>query len=148
MDLRQQIEKYLSDNIIMQLATCAENKPWCSNLHYAFDEKLNLYWMSLKNCRHSQEVATNPSVAATIAKPHTADDKPQGLQIEGIASIAKDFEKAFKVYMNRYPHWLFKEEELKRGNSEDRAIYMLEPTRIVMFDVANNPDNPKQELEF
>jgi len=146
MSLRKQIEDYLSKNIIMQLATSKDNKPWCSNLHYAFDDKLNLYWMSLQNCRHSQEVAANDQVAITVAKPHAPGERPQGLQFEGTASIAEDFEQAFSIYMERYPHWLFKEEELRRGGREDRALYKFTPTRIVMFDVANHPDNPKQEL--
>lgn len=148
MGLRQQIEEYLHQNIIMQLATSRDNKPWCSNLHYAVDDELNLYWMSLQTSRHSLEITANNRAAITVAKPHDLGEMPQGLQLEGTAAFADDFEKAFKVYMYRYPHWLAKEEELRRGNPKDRAIYKFSPIRIVMFDVANNPQNPYSELNL
>lgn len=148
MSLRQQIEEYISQNIIMQLATSIENTPFCCNLHYAFDDQLNLYWMSLQTTQHSRAIESNTKAAATIAKPHALADKPQGLQLQGTASKAEDFEQAFKIYMDRYPHWLQREEELRRGDSNGRALYKFTPSKIVLFDIANYPENPHQELSF
>src|ERR1700709_947001 len=52
----------------MSLATSKDGKPWVCEVHFAYDDELNLYFRSLTSRRHSQEIAANPNVAGNIVK--------------------------------------------------------------------------------
>jgi len=85
------IEKVILDNIDatvhMSLATVVDNQPWVSELHFAYDDKLNLYFRSLKSRRHSLEIELNPNVAGNIVRQHALDEVPLGLYFEGTARL-------------------------------------------------------------
>src|SRR3979411_175547 len=104
MKLRQLIEDYLQQAKLMQLATSIDNQPWICNVWFAADKDLNIYWFSSTTRRHSGEVMKNQKVAAAMALPHTPDDAPRGLQLQGIAELLtdnKDLDKAISVYAGR-----------------------------------------------
>jgi hypothetical protein len=44
-----------------------------------------LYWRSKRSRRHSQEVASNPSVAGNIVKQHELNEYPHAVYFEGQA---------------------------------------------------------------
>lgn len=46
MDIEKTIRNYFPQVIHMSLATCADNKPWICEVHYVFDNELNLYFRS------------------------------------------------------------------------------------------------------
>ena len=54
-EIPQLIKTYLQQVKVMQLATSHNSQPWAVNVHFAFNDKLNLYWMSTKERRHSRE---------------------------------------------------------------------------------------------
>jgi uncharacterized protein YhbP (UPF0306 family) len=85
MDLNDVIRDYLPTVIHMSLATSKDNKPWVSELHFAFDDDLNLYYRSLTSRRHSEEIATNPKVAGNVVKQHVLGEQVLGIYFEGIA---------------------------------------------------------------
>ncbi len=66
MDVEKIIREYIDKTIHLSLATSSDNKPWVCEVHFAYDEQLNLYFRSLKSRRHSQEIAKNPNVAGNI----------------------------------------------------------------------------------
>lgn len=88
------IREYLVGVLHMSLATCAGNKPWVCEVHFVYDEDLNLYFRSKASRRHSQEIAANPQVAGNIVEQHGPTDKPRGVYFEGTAEqlsgIAED----------------------------------------------------------
>ena len=69
----------------MSLATCGDNKPWVCEVHFVYDDDLNIYWRSLPDRRHSQEIAANPNVAGNIVEQHRQGEQPRGLYFEGTA---------------------------------------------------------------
>ncbi len=85
------VEKIVRENIDrtfhMSLATVSGNAPWVSEVHFGYDEGLNLYWRSLKTRRHSQEISANPNVAGNIIDKHGLKDYPLGLYFEGVATL-------------------------------------------------------------
>ena len=62
-DVEKVIREYLPEVIHMSLATSHNNVPWICEVHYAFDDELNLYFRSLQSRRHSKEIAENKQVA-------------------------------------------------------------------------------------
>lgn len=85
MDIEQIIRGYLPEVVHMSLGTSKDNRPWVCEVHFVFDENLNLYFRSLASRRHSQEIAANPFVAGNIVRQHALGVVPAGVYFEGTA---------------------------------------------------------------
>ncbi|OGH21287.1 MAG: hypothetical protein A2958_00605 [Candidatus Levybacteria bacterium RIFCSPLOWO2_01_FULL_38_13] len=150
MKLKKLIKDYLEEAKLMQLSTCVDNQPWVCHVWFAADENLNIYWFSSTTRRHSREVMKNPKVSAAIVLPHTPEDIPRGLQLEGDAQLLtdeKDIQKARSVYEGR----IFSKKvvnDLIKSKDSPHKFYKIKPRAFVLFDLVNFPENPRQELEF
>lgn len=84
-EIERIIREYIDQVVHMSLATCADNKPWVCEVHFAVDDELNIYFRSRPDSRHCQEIATNPNVAGNIVTQHFKNQKPRGVYFEGTA---------------------------------------------------------------
>lgn len=98
MDVEKVIRDYLPQVIHLSLGTSKNNKPWVCEVHYAYDEDLNLYYRSLTSRRHSQEIADNPNVAGNIVKQHSLEDGVLGVYFEGTAKKLEPGEEQNKAF--------------------------------------------------
>src|ERR1700733_14684790 len=89
-NIEQVIRDYLPQIVHMSLGTSKDNKPWVCEVHFVYDDNLNLYFRSLTSRRHSQEIAANPQVAGNIVKQHAVGEPPRGLYFEGTAAVLAD----------------------------------------------------------
>lgn len=129
----------------MQLATSEGSQPWACTVHFAADDKLNLYWLSFPYRRHSKEIAKNKKAASTI--PIRFPDNPVvGISFEGDAQAVNQatLEEAIKAYDKRFGLSPQFKKKLLGGIAEEK-LYILTPRLIVLFDQINFPDNPRQE---
>ena len=104
-DIEKIIRQYLPDVIHMSLGTCRDGKPWVCEVHFAYDEDLNLYFRSKADRRHSQEIADNPNVAGDIVRQHQAGERPTGVYFEGTAKLvppSNDQAIAFQYLKERF----------------------------------------------
>jgi nitroimidazol reductase NimA-like FMN-containing flavoprotein (pyridoxamine 5'-phosphate oxidase superfamily) len=46
MDVGKAIREYLPNIVHMSLGTCVDNQPWVCEVHFVYDDDLNLYWRS------------------------------------------------------------------------------------------------------
>ena len=81
-DLKQQILDYLHTHNTMTLATCAGEVPWAATVFYA-SEELKLYFFSVPQSRHGQNLAANSRVAVTIQEDYKDWRRINGIQLEG-----------------------------------------------------------------
>jgi uncharacterized protein YhbP (UPF0306 family) len=149
MELKEFIIKYLKETRVMQLATTVDNQPWVCNVHFYSDAELNLYWISDPTRRHSQEIAQNPKVAATIKVHEDTVDEPYviGVSLEGEATFLDDEET--KKIANQYISKLNKAPTLLQDMLEGKnahKFYRLKPSKLVLFDTKNFPNNSRQAL--
>ncbi len=86
-DIEQVVRENITKTVHLSLATTNGNKPWVCELHFAFDDHLNLYFRSLKSRRHSQEIANNPSVAGNIIDKFDVGEAVVGVYFEGQAEL-------------------------------------------------------------
>jgi uncharacterized protein YhbP (UPF0306 family) len=103
-DIEKVVREYIDKSLHMSIATTVDNRPWVSEVHFAYDDDLNLYWRSLTNRRHSQEIAKNPSVAGDIVKQHALNESPHAIYFEGTAKVltaGKEQDQAFNALKNR-----------------------------------------------
>jgi uncharacterized protein YhbP (UPF0306 family) len=143
MDVKQLAKEHLKDSFVMQLATSKGNQPWACNVHFLADDDLNLYWMSVSNCRHSEDIAANPRVAVAIA---VQVDMPLiGVQIEGDAEQLEfaDHKELLHKYAARHNRDGFVEKAL--SGEVPFKLYRLTPRLVAIFDLKNFPKSPKQE---
>lgn len=149
MDLRKLIIEYLGEARLMQVSTAKNNQPWTCSVYYAFDNDLNLYWISLPDTRHSQEIETNEKVSGTIVLPHVPGQKPRGLQFQGIGKRAtgEEMQKAMGIYAERMGMKDERKQNILEGN-DGHAAYVIKPTQFVLFDTENFPEDPRQAYEI
>lgn len=104
MDVEQIIREYIDKSLHMSLATVADGKPWVCEVHFVYDESLNIYWRSKASRRHSQEIAINPNVAGNVVKQHGLDEYPHAIYFEGTAEMIEDeskFQAMYELFKNR-----------------------------------------------
>ncbi len=141
------IREYVQEAFLMQIATSSGGKPWISTVHYAEDDELNLYWISSANSRHSHEITSNNHVAAAIVLPHTEEDAPRGLQIEGVVEelLRESSSDALLEYAQKFGATRKKLDYFVK-NKGGHVFYKLRPSIIYLYDEINFPESPKQEL--
>lgn len=84
-DVEKVVREYLPQVVHLSLATVKDSVPWVCEVHFAYDESLNLYFRSLSSRRHSQEIAANPRVAGNIIKQYALGESVVGVYFEGTA---------------------------------------------------------------
>jgi uncharacterized protein YhbP (UPF0306 family) len=104
-ELEQQVLSYLATHNTMTLATCSGNVPWAATVFYASDD-LRLYFFSVPDSRHCQNLAANPCVAVTIQEDYHDWRTIKGIQLEGTVTLVDSIAekaKAMAVYAGKYP---------------------------------------------
>jgi uncharacterized protein YhbP (UPF0306 family) len=104
LDTEKIIREYIPQVIHMSLATSATNRPWVCEVHFAYDDALNLYFVSSKDRRHSKEIEANPYVAGNVVTQHHKNQKVRGVYFEGMAERLEDVGKnhpGFQAYTAR-----------------------------------------------
>ena len=65
-----------------------ESKPESAFVYYAFDENLNIYFVTKDSSRKFKNIVKNKNVAFAMA----TENPPQTLQMEGVAAVHSDLE--------------------------------------------------------
>ena len=141
----QTAEEYLHKGKLMQLATVHNGKPWICTVNYVHDQTHNLYWISMRNSRHSVELAREQTIAvAVVADPITK----QGLQMEGTACevTGADVTRVHRLYAAKYEDKPERLAEARSSAPDKRAYYKFVPRSIKIVDITNAPGNPGQIL--
>ena len=84
-EIEQIIRKYIPQVVHMSLATSADGRPWVCEVHFSYDDELNVYFCSSMQTRHCTEISKNPQVSGTIVTQHFLNQKVRGVYFEGHA---------------------------------------------------------------
>jgi uncharacterized protein YhbP (UPF0306 family) len=147
MDIEKTIREYLPNVLHMSLATCANNKPWVCEVHFVYDDDLNIYWRSKPSRRHSQEIAQNQQVAGNIVEQHGPADKPRGAYFEGMAAALEDtaeIERAFLLFAERMN--LGPEALADTKTADGHKIYKVAVSDWNLFDSRESSPSQKYHL--
>lgn len=98
MNVEKIIREYITKTIHMSLATTHNNLPWVCEVHFAYDDDLNLYFRSKESRRHSQEIATNSHVAGSIVAQHERGEYPHAIYFEGTVKLINDESNYEEIY--------------------------------------------------
>jgi uncharacterized protein YhbP (UPF0306 family) len=149
MDIEQKIREYLPQVIHMSLATSKDNSPWICEVHYVFDENLNLYFRSTAQRRHSIEIASNSNIAGNIVEQHNVGEKPRGVYFEGKAELLTEVDEnhpAYKLYCERFgtTSKILEEAKTEAGHK----FYKISVDTFYMFDSRESIPSQKYELPW
>ncbi len=131
MDIEAVIRDYLPQIVHMSLGTSKDNKPWVCEVHFVYDDNLNLYFRSKSSRRHSQEIAANPNVAGNIVIQHQLDDIPKGVYFEGKAAMLDSKDEI------RTAAEFFKQRLQVDDKITDEALQQLEGHQFYKITVEN-----------
>ncbi len=132
-DTNQVVRGFLATQSTLALATTnANGQPEAAPLFFVNDDRLNLYWLSSPESRHSINLIVRPKVAATIYPSVWGWSDIVGLQIEGEASAIND-ERIREQILNLYLRKFSIPPELDTAISSS-TLYMLTPTWIRWLD--------------
>lgn len=149
MDVEQVIREYIPQILHMSLATVEGDRPWVCEVHFAYDDDLNLYFRSLSSRRHSQEIAKNPKVAGNIIKQHNLEDTAVGVYFEGTAKmleLGEEQNKAFECIKNRLK---MDNSILEEAKSEDgHKFYKISVENFYVFGRFGAPSGKKYQLKW
>ncbi|HSW65708.1 MAG TPA: pyridoxamine 5'-phosphate oxidase family protein [Bacillota bacterium] len=86
-DVEQVVREFIDKTVHLSLATTTGTAPWVCEVHFAYDDNLNLYYRSLSSRRHSREIAANPHVAGNIIDKYEVGASVTCVYFEGAAEL-------------------------------------------------------------
>jgi uncharacterized protein YhbP (UPF0306 family) len=146
-DIEVIIREYLPEILHLSLATCVDNKPWVCEVHFSYDDELNLYFRSKRDRRHSQEIAQNPNVAGNIVAQHSLSDKPRGIYFEGKAEALQDVDENHSAYQSYAERLKAGPEIIEDARAEaGHSFYKITVSDWYVFD--SRESNPSQKYHL
>lgn len=135
-DVEKTIREYLPNVIHMSLATSRDNTPWMCEVHFVFDENLNLYFRSRASTRHCEEIKDNEKVAGNIVKQHAKTDKPRGVYFEGkgeVLAAVDENSPAYLLYNERFGtnSSILEEAKTEHGHK----FYKITVSKFYLYDL-------------
>lgn len=147
MDVEKLVREYIDKMVHMSLGTCKDGRPWVCEVHFAYDDALNLYFRSLKSRRHSQEIAGNPRVAGNIVRQHELGELPVGVYFEGTAEML-----AAEDRLAALPHFsrlgVGEEALTDAANPDGHQFYKITVENYYVFGKFDTPSGQKYQLAW
>ncbi len=104
-DWNDLITACLNSTEFMALSTYGNQGLWVNPVYFAWDDHYNLYFISQMDCKHMDNIASNPEVACAIFPTNRpAGDDVFGTYIKGKAKLAQTSEEiviADTIYYER-----------------------------------------------
>jgi general stress protein 26 len=85
-DLNARVKEALDRTIVMALSTLGPDGSWTCPVHYKYNEKLELFFQSLPDTKHVENIYADPRVSVAIFTAPGSDGVKLGLQIKGTAT--------------------------------------------------------------
>lgn len=149
MDIEKIIREYIKDVIHLSLSTSKNNIPWTSEVHFAYDENLNLYFVSRETRRHSIEIKNNNLVSGNIVKQHAVGEKVRGVYFEGECEELGNVDHQSPAYMSLKLRLDIGDHLLKEQHEEGgHRFYKIAVNKFYLFDELEMDPAGKYELEW
>ena len=136
----QKVKEALDRTEFMALSTVTDAQSWISPIAFAYNETMDLFFISMIDSRHSQNILANPDVSAAIFKTERfPGGDVLGIQLRGIAHHLmqpSDIAEAAKYYFGRSPsNDEFREETSEKGGADASwQFFRIRPTEVWCFD--------------
>lgn len=144
-EIEKVVREYVAKTVHMSLGTVRDSKPWVCEVHFVYDDELNLYFVSNTSTRHCQEIAANPNVAGNIVTQHTLGEAPNGVYFEGTAGIIN----ADTEDIERYASMLERDaDKLAQWLTEDKRMYKITVSNWAVFGNFDGNGHAKHKMKW
>lgn len=141
------IRDYFGKVLHLSLATSVNDRPWVCELHFVFDQSLDLYFISKPSRRHSLEIGQNPMVSGNIVEQHTINDKVRGIYFEGRAHEITAIDISSPIYLLFKERLRITQDTLEEQNLPDgHRFYKIEISDYYVFDGRESNPGKKYHL--
>lgn len=139
-ELKKFVLDYLEQNRMMTLATCKDDVPWAASVMFAYDDCLNLYFISKPGTRKTQNLLDNPKASAAINQIQKTPGKVIGVQLEGSAEMLDKTKnkQELEIFKNRF-NWAEK-------YLSDHELFQITPKKIYYLDDERFGPGGREEL--
>ena len=149
MDIEKIVREYIDKTIHLSLATADGDTPWVCEVHFAYDDNLNLYFRSLKSRRHSQEIAKNPKVAGNIIDTYALGEPVVGVYFEGTAEMLPIGDGRTQAFACLKARLGVADEVLKEAEQGDgHQFYKITVKNWYVFGRFGGPSGQKHKLAW
>jgi len=106
-DWNQKIKEALNRTEFMAISTIGEDGGWTNPVQYGYSEKLDLYFVSMMDSKHVQNILKDPRISAAIFKTERfpgSEGDVLGLQLKGTSKHLTDqteIEEAIRCYRSK-----------------------------------------------
>jgi uncharacterized protein YhbP (UPF0306 family) len=139
-DWNKKIKEALDRTEFMAISTVGDDGSWTNPVAFAYSEKMELFFISMIDCKHTQNILKNKNVSAAIFKTERfSEGDVLGLQLKGNAvhlTSSDDIKKAADYYFNRSSS----NDEFRTMTSDkggDKALWQffkITPSEVWCFD--------------
>lgn len=148
-DVEKVVREYIGKTVHMSLATVSGDAPWVCEVHFAYDDNLNLYFRSLKSRRHSTEIAVNPKVAGNIIDKYGLGDPVVGVYFEGTTELLEaDDEQSLAAECLKNRLKIQDDIVAEAANEEGHQFYKISVASWYVFGRFGGPLGQKYQLEW
>jgi uncharacterized protein YhbP (UPF0306 family) len=149
MDVEQIVRENINRTIHLSLGTCVENTPWVCEVHFAYDDNLNLYFRSKPSRRHSLEISQNPKVSGNIVKQHAINEEVVGLYFEGKAEMLAGVDEKNPAFVALNKRFGTEKDALEESLREDgHKFYKISVENWYAFGRFGADHGQKLKLEW
>lgn len=149
LDVEGIIRQYLPQVAHMSLATSKNNKPWVCEVHFAYDDQLNLYFRSLTSRRHSREIAVNPHVAGNMVTQHFLGQAVRAVYFEGTAKLLEAGDEQAKAWECLSKRLYLDERFFEESTRPDgHQFYKITVDTFYLFDSYISKPSQKYKLKW
>lgn len=146
--LEDLIRAYLPNIIHLSLGTSQAGRPWVCEVHFSYDDALNLYFRSMASTRHCQDIAANPQVAGAITTQHQPGQKPQGVYFEGRAERLYDVTAQDASYQAISGRYGADNVDLAAANGDGPHFYRIAVSSFSVFNRRDSLPTGKFSLDW
>ncbi len=139
-ELKKEIKSFLNENKTATLATCGNNIPRCSPVHYFTGSEMDLYVISAGGDKFNN-IQENPNVCLLVDTGYLDYRKIKGVQVFGQAQTSLKHSNLIDEALRFSPDW----QQLEREKDNINVIKIV-PDEIVYLDALNG-DRTKQILK-
>lgn len=139
-DWNDKIKEALDRTEFMAISTTGDDGSWTNPVAFAYNEKAELFFISMVDTKHSKNILANPNVSAAIFKTERfSGGDVLGLQLKGNAKHLKDQEEINRAASYYFGRSLSNDEfrgetSEKRGSAAVWQFFQITPTELWCFD--------------
>ena len=105
-DIVAAAKEIMSNNIVATLCTSDGNCSHANNIYFAYNNNLEIVFVSDKDTKHAEYIEKNENVSIVIYnEPESYGKNHQGIQIKGVCSQATGLAlvECWQLYTKRFP---------------------------------------------